>query len=70
MEINIKKRIDKDGMSPPQRHPIPGSEDGEISPDLAVKTWRQRAEVFPQSSLHLTILPVLLCPLLLISSLG
>lgn len=62
MEINIKQRIDRDGMSPPQRHPIPGSEDREISPDLAAKTWPQRTEVFPQSSLPLTILRVLICP--------
>lgn len=41
MEINIKKRIDKDGVSPSQGHPIPRSEDREISPDLADKTWPQ-----------------------------
>lgn len=64
MEINIKQRIDRDGMSPPQRHPIPGSEDREISPDLAAKTWPQRTEVFPQSSLPLTILLFLFVPLI------
>lgn len=69
MEISIKIRIDKDGMSPPQGHPIPRSEDREISPDLADKTWPMRREVCPQSSLPLTVLHVLICPLLLISSL-
>lgn len=68
IEINIKKIIHKDVISPPQGHPIPRSEDREISPDLAVKTWPQRTEGFPQSSLPLSILHVLICPLLLISS--
>lgn len=48
--------------------PTPGLKDGGVFPGLAV--WRQpeRTEVPPQSSLPLSILHILTCPLLLISS--